>query len=125
MKKLIISLLVLLLNVANTFAFEPSLPTDGIDVSLSVSYDDKNSSNNKPTRSPMHGPVINVTESSIQVPENLVGYELEITSGDMLIYSTTVTSTEILLPEALSEGCYQIRFFGETYTFYGELNLIY
>ncbi len=41
----------------------------------------------------------------------------------MLIYSTAVTSTEILLPEALSEGCYQIRFIGETYTFYGEVEM--
>lgn len=123
MKKIIFTLFVLLLNVANTFAFAPSLPSDGIDVSLTVSYNDKNSPDKKPTRAPMLGPVINLTGDAIIVPESLVGYELEILSDGMLIYSTTVTSTEILLPEALSEGCYQIRFIGETYTFYGEVEL--
>ena len=123
MKKIIFTLFVLLLNVANTFAFAHSLPSDGIDVSLTVSYNDKSSPDKKPARAPMLGPVINVTGDVITVPESLVGYELEILSDGMLIYSTAVTSTEILLPEALSEGCYQIRFFGETYTFYGEVEL--
>lgn len=122
MKKLIISLFVLLFNVANTFAFVPSFPSEGIDVSLSVNYEKPKGGNTNP-RSPILKPVINVTESAITVPESLVGFELEITSGGMLIYSGIVTSTEILLPEALSEGYYQIRFIGETYTFCGEVEL--
>lgn len=124
MKKIIFTLFVLLLNVANTFAFAHSLPSDGIDVSLTVSYNDKSSPDKKPARAHMLGPVINVTGDVITVPENLIDYELEITtSGGMLIYSGIVTSTEILLPEALLEGYYQIRFIGETYTFCGEVEL--
>ncbi|MCQ2242678.1 MAG: hypothetical protein MJZ32_00305 [Bacteroidaceae bacterium] len=100
MKKLIITLFVLLFNVASTFAIEPSLPSGGIDVSLSVCYE-KPTTGKPISRIPMRRPIINVTESVITVPENLIGYELEILSDGMPIYSGVVTSTEILLPEAL------------------------
>ena len=92
-------------------------------ISVSLNYVDPSSATNGGSRTPAKRPTIYIIGNTIQVPENLVGYELEISSGGMLIYSTAVTSTEILLPEALSEGCYQIRFFGETYTFYGEVEL--
>lgn len=87
----------LLFSTANTFAQAVDTPEVdlGVDVSLSVTYDEKDSPDRKPTRMPIHRPVINVTTNVITVPESLIGYELEIVSDGVLIYSTIATSSVI------------------------------
>ena len=70
----------------------------------------------------MRRPVINITENLITVPDLLIGCEMAITSDGITVYTTVVTSTEIILPQSLS-GTFDIQFVNETYCFTGEIEL--
>ncbi|MCF0203494.1 MAG: hypothetical protein HUK08_09040 [Bacteroidaceae bacterium] len=122
MKKTVIMLCAFLLGIANTHAANLPQQTEGDDITLSVGYNDTKKGNLHP-RTQMRRPVINVSSDLITVPESLIGYEMRIVSDGEVIFSTTVTTTEIFLPTPLTEGYYQIQFVGEAYTFYGEFEL--
>lgn len=70
----------------------------------------------------MRRPVINITENLVTIPELLIGSEMTIISEDEVVFTSFVTSTEILLPYNLS-GTYQIRFVNDTYCFSGDFEL--
>jgi hypothetical protein len=66
-------------------------------------------------------PIINITGNTITIPNNLIGYEMEIVSEDEEeIFSTTTCSNEIMIPDNLSRY-YQIEFIGNYYCYYGEI----
>ena len=118
-------LFVMLLSISMTCALANSLDHQtggGVNVCLSVSYTNERPTDNPPGRTQMRRPVINITENLITVPDLLIGCEMAITSDGITVYTTVVTSTEIILPQSLS-GTFDIQFVNETYCFTGEIEL--
>jgi hypothetical protein len=108
-------------SVSYTFASVEDTLSDGANIQLSCSYVRGHSDNTSPHRMPMRMPIINITGNTITIPNNLIGYEMEIVSEDEEeIFSTTTCSNEIMIPDNLS-GYYQIEFIGDYYCYYGEI----
>ena len=67
----------------------------------------------------MRMPTVKLTGNNLAIPDNLVGYEIVITSeSEEVVLSALVVSTEVVIPN-IPPGSYMIDFIGEDYCFSG------
>jgi hypothetical protein len=90
----------------------------GVDVCLFCNLVNRLPETKQTHRAPMRMPVINVSGDTINVPERLYGYEMQIVSNDVIVYSEIVSSAEMILPNVFM-GDYTIKFVNDDYCFYG------
>jgi len=95
-----------LLAVSNSY-----LPLEEIQLSCSVVRG--SNCNKKPSRMPTILPIIRKVGNVIYVPDELIGYDMMIYSGDTLLFND-VAEYESVLPDSL-KGVYIIKFVNESY----------
>ena len=119
MKKVVLILFVFATSTLSTLASVEKELLGGVNIYLSCSYVNRKPASIPVGRAPMRMPTVNLTENKLAIPNNLVGYEMVITSesGDV-VFSTLVVSTEVVIPEMVS-GSYLIEFIGVDYCFSG------
>ena len=119
MKKVVLILFVFATSTLSTFAGVEKESPGGVNIYLSCSRT-KEIPLGRPTgRAPMRMPTVNLAGNNLAIPDNLVGYEIVITSeSEEVVFSALVVSTEVVIPN-IPPGSYMIDFIGEDYCFSG------
>lgn len=95
----------------------------GVEVSLSVSYEDDSHSDRPVGRTQMRRPVIHIEDNELSVPDQLMGSLLQIVSEGEVVYSGYVTSNVVSLPIDLL-NTYTIMFYIDNYCFWAEIESV-
>lgn len=92
-------------------------------VHLEVGYDDPTNSQTNPNRTPILVPEVSIDEYTLTFDNACLGCELRLLNEDgELVYTTTITSTTLVLPAYLS-GEYELQIIQGYYYFYGDIDL--
>ena len=96
---------------------------DGGIVPLEVGYDDPTYGQINPNKGPVLVPEVSLNDYTLTFDASCLGCELRLLDEDgVLVYSTTITSSTLVLPSYLS-GNYELQIIRGNFCFYGDISL--
>ena len=113
---ILISLMMVILPLLNMYVH--STP-----VTLNAGYKDPTLSQTNPQKGPVLVPEVNLDDYTLTFDASCLGCELRLLDEDgVLVYSTTITSSTLVLPSYLS-GNYELQIIRGNFCFYGDISL--